>query len=44
MGVAEVFTRRVSVEALDFVDEAALEEEVERPVDGRRRDALAFAA
>jgi len=26
------------------MDEAVLEEEIERPVDGRRRDALAFAA
>ena len=39
-----MFAGRVGVEALDLVHEAVLEKEIERPVDGRRRDRLAFAA
>ena len=44
MGVAEMLAGGVGVQALDLVHEAVLEEEVERPVDGRRRDLLPLAA
>ena len=43
MRVAEVLARRVGVAALDLVDEAVLEKKIERAIDGRRRDGLAFA-
>ena len=44
MGVVEMLTRRVGVEALDLVHEAVFEERVECPVHGRRREVLALAA
>jgi len=44
MRVAQVLAMRVGVAALDLVDEAVLEKEIERAVDGRRRDGLALAA
>jgi hypothetical protein len=44
MGVAEMLAGRVSVERLDLVDEAVVEEEVERAIDGRGRDLLAVPA
>ena len=42
--MVEMLAARIGVAALDLVQEAVLEQEVERPVDGRRRDRLAFAA
>ena len=44
MRVAEMLAGRVGVEGLDLVDEAVAEKEIERPVHGRRRRLLAFAA
>ena len=44
MGVAEMLARRIGVAALDLVQEAVLEEKLERAIDGRRRDRLAFLA
>ena len=44
MRVTEVLAGRIGVAALDLVDEAVLEKKIERAIDGRRRDRLAFAA
>ena len=44
VGVADVLARRIGVAALDLVQEAVLEQELERAIDGRRRDRLAFLA
>ena len=41
MGVAEMLARSKGVAALDLVQEAVLEEELERAIHGRRRDRLA---
>ena len=42
MRVAEVLAGRIGVAALDLVDEAVIEKEVERAINGRRGDRLAF--
>src|SRR5271169_24370 len=43
MGVADMLARRIGVPALDLVDESMVEQKLERPVNRRRRDLLAFA-
>src|SRR5271154_512950 len=43
MRVAEMFATRKRVAALDLVQKAVLEEELQRAIDGRRRDRLSLA-
>src|ERR1700722_5284675 len=43
MRVTQMLAGRIGIAALDLVDEAVLEEEVERAIDGRRRDRFALA-
>ena len=42
MRMPEMLARRIGVAALDLVEESIFEKEVERAIDGRRRDRLAF--
>ena len=44
MGVTKMLAGRIGVAAFDLVNKPVLEKKIERAIDGRRRDRLAFTA